>query len=419
MKTNGHRPRSTGPAYNPGLIYALEFATVLALQSTSTLEEAGERLTAALQNVVRDSSRSHPLVVSRAVFYLLALLKSSYDQPFMRTPVVLHAISSFDEERLEGSALPVITGLVRCIQSQQSLRAEITSSPDFWSILQRLHAHPEAASLVFDVLKDIVTASPSSITADNYESAVSLANDFASAGSVGAMQEQRKVAAARRQGKPRASVPDPPKPLDNPLINRGVQAVDLIHPPLTDRVPSLINQSHLERHEAWAAYWSPIFRALSKQCLNPSRDIRNRAIGALQSSIQSREMESGEHAEWNAIFNDVLFPLMVRLLKPEVYQSDPSGMQDSRVRIARVVCSIFTYYVDNLHELKDPDTEQMQKLWIRVLDIMDRLMNSGQGESLVSLAQVIVISPATSALTYDSANIRSKNYLYDCETPSP
>lgn len=123
----------------------------------------------------------------------------------MRAPVVLHAISSFDQERLDNSAFPVMKGLARCISDPGPLRNEVINSPDFWSILQRLHQQQDAAPLVFDLLRNIVDTSPTAVTADNYESAVSLANDFATAGSVGAVEEQRRDVATRK-GKPAKQV---------------------------------------------------------------------------------------------------------------------------------------------------------------------------------------------------------------------
>lgn len=130
---------------------------------------------------------------------------------------------------------------------------------------------------------------------------------------------------------------------------------------------------------AWAAYWSPIFGALTTQCINPSRDIRHQAISALQRSLLSPELASTDHTEWIAIFDEVLFPLVLRLLKPEIYQSDPQGMSETRVQAATLVCKIFLHYLVLLSEW-----DGMLDLWLRILDILDRMMNSGQGDSLVS-----------------------------------
>jgi golgi-specific brefeldin A-resistance guanine nucleotide exchange factor 1 len=116
----------------------------------------------------------------------------------MRIPVVLHGISSFGQDILENSALPVLGGLSRCINSAGSLRNEIIISPDFWSILQRLHLHDQSAPMVFQLLQSIIDSAPPTITADNYESAISLANDFANAGSVGSIEERRRDSMVRR-----------------------------------------------------------------------------------------------------------------------------------------------------------------------------------------------------------------------------
>lgn len=162
---------------------------------------------------------------------------------------------------------------------------------------------------------------------------------------------------------------------------------------LTTRIPVLMKQSHLESKEgmflfcpnlfqklteiAWAAYWSPIFGALTTQCTNPCREIRHQAFSSLQRSLLSPELTSGDHEEWTAIFGEVLFPLIQRLLKPEVYSSDPVGMSETRVQAATLLCRIFLHYLVLLSKW-----EGMLDLWLKILDIMDRLMNSGQGDSL-------------------------------------
>lgn len=122
----------------------------------------------------------------------------------MRVPVILHAISSFDQDILEMSATPVLNSLSRCIAESELLRREIVISPDFWSILQRLRPQAVSAPIVFEILKGIVESTPPAISSDNYESAVALANDFASAGSIGAAEERRRDTNARRSrgGKP-------------------------------------------------------------------------------------------------------------------------------------------------------------------------------------------------------------------------
>ena len=157
-----------------------------------------------------------------------------------------------------------------------------------------------------------------------------------------------------------------------------------------------MQQSHLESSEgkfvmtaqlpaerlicdsAWSAYWLPIFEALKTQCTNPRREVRQLAFSALQRSLLSPELTRTDPKEWTAIFGKVLFPLIHRLLKPEVFSTDRDGMSEMRVQSASLLCKVFLQYLVLLSEW-----EGMLDLWIKVIEVMDRLMNSGQGDSLV------------------------------------
>ena len=231
----------------------------------------------------------------------------------------------------------------------------------------------EAAATVFELLESIVAGRSPAVTVDNYELAVALLDNFASAGRVGAVIEQK-----RERNRPRTKPAKPTKARDDPAVSRGIKAVNLIYQ-MTHRAPAFIEQSHLERQEAWITYWSPIFNALCTQCLNPCREIRHQAFSCLQGSLLSPELASPDYQEWTAIFGEVLFPLILRLLKPEIYQLDPIGMSETRVQAATLLCKIFLHYLVLLSEW-----DGMLDLWLKILDILDRLMNSGQADSLVS-----------------------------------
>lgn len=306
--------------------------------------------------------------------------------------MVLHAISSFKKDLFEKSATLVLQGLTRCIKEPGPLRNEIMTSPDFWVILKNLALNPSSASAVFEILEGVAIGSPPTIMADNYESAVKLLNDFATAGSVGSTVEQKQDKRTRRGQPVKQTKPQ----VADAVVARGIKAVTMIYS-LTSRIPVLMEQSHLESKEgklvnlsgrvrilthntAWAAYWSPIFMALTAQCTNPCREIRHQAFSSLQRSLLSEKLTSGDHEEWIAIFGEVLFPLITRLLKPEVYSSDPVGMSETRVQAATLLCRIFLHYLVLLSKW-----DGMLDLWLKILDIMDRLMNSGQGDSLVCL----------------------------------
>lgn len=77
IRTNGHRTTSQGLLYDPSVVYILELATIIAMRDEATIELIGQVVADALQNVVRDASNVHPLIISRVVFYLLHLLNRS------------------------------------------------------------------------------------------------------------------------------------------------------------------------------------------------------------------------------------------------------------------------------------------------------------------------------------------------------
>jgi len=285
--------------------------------------------------------------------------------------VILHFISSFGQDLLKKSAQPLLQGLSDCISGPLGLRNEIATTPDFWSVLHALLAAPEAAPKVFEIVETLVNTV---ISTDNYEAAMSLLNDFATAGSVGALGEQRRDQVPRKGRQAAKSG----KSENAEVVQRGVKAIGIIYQ-MTHRVPLFIEQSHLETNEAWNAYWSPIFRALTTQCLNPCREIRQQAFTSLQRSLLSADLASPDHKEWTAIFSEVLFPLITQLLKPETYQTDPVGMSETRVQAATLLCKVFLHYLVLLTQW-----EGMMELWLKILGVMDRLLNSGQGDSLVS-----------------------------------
>jgi hypothetical protein len=75
---NGQKSRQNSAVYDPALVYILEFCTVLALRDDVTVELLGKRVVAAIQSILRDVPRYHPILVERATFYLFNLLQASY-----------------------------------------------------------------------------------------------------------------------------------------------------------------------------------------------------------------------------------------------------------------------------------------------------------------------------------------------------
>lgn len=76
--SNGQKARQTTAVYDPGLVYILEFCTILALRDENTIEALGKQVVEAMQEILRDVARYHPVLIERATYYLFNLLKASY-----------------------------------------------------------------------------------------------------------------------------------------------------------------------------------------------------------------------------------------------------------------------------------------------------------------------------------------------------
>lgn len=84
----------------------------------------------------------------------------------------------------------------------------------------------------------------------------------------------------------------------------------------------------------------------------------------------------------------MLIPLITQLLKPEVYQSDPLGMSETRVRAATLLSKVFLHYLVLLDGLGEKGEKGLfEELWITIVGIMDRLGNSGQGDMEEAVAE--------------------------------
>jgi golgi-specific brefeldin A-resistance guanine nucleotide exchange factor 1 len=89
------------------------------------------------------------------------------------------------------------------------------------------------------------------------------------------------------------------------------------------------------------------------------------------------------------IFNQVLFPLIDDLLKPEVIQRDPTGMTETRVRACSLLCRAFLLY-----EIQPNNgTKDVRDIWLQLLDLLEHLMGFNKRDPLVCVSFRFVALP--------------------------
>ncbi|CAG8710752.1 31054_t:CDS:2, partial [Racocetra persica] len=204
---------------------------------------------------------------------------------------------------------------------------------------------------------------------DNFNECVELLAEFASAASSALEQDSPHESYMRT---PRTRI----SKTQSAIIDRARKAVELLYI-LYNQIPKLLVESETPPREAWSTYWLPILTGLSQQCYNPCREVRQCAISFLQRSLLDPELVSHGVTEWVVIFDVVLFPLLDQLLKPEIFQTDPTNMEETRIRASALICKIFLHYLNRLSEWGG-----LTSLWSQILDVMERYMTTGNNESL-------------------------------------
>lgn len=148
-------------------------------------------------------------------------------------------------------------------------------------------------------------------------------------------------------------------------------------------------------------FFLPPLRTLGHLLTNPSRPIRTKALAHLQRTLPgSSQLSPPDAATLSLVFDAVLFPTLDELLKPQVFMLDPAGMEETRLRACALVCRVFLVYLGEQGE-KGGDGRLME-LWLGVVDVLDRLMNSGKPDQLVRPATATSFSlPQTSNFKID------------------
>lgn len=125
----------------------------------------------------------------------------------------------------------------------------------------------------------------------------------------------------------------------------------------------------------------PLVSSLGRQSTNASREVRQSAISQLQRILLGPHIvyDENDHSQVEEMFNRVAFPLVDELLKPQVFLRDPRGMAETRLRASALLCKAFMHF-----EVRDnrPNVD-IRLLWIQVLDLLDRLMNTDKMDQIV------------------------------------
>ncbi|KAJ7702369.1 hypothetical protein B0H17DRAFT_1167206 [Mycena rosella] len=384
--------------YDPASVFLLETMVSICCQTSQFIEELWPIVFEHLSALLATSTQYSFLLIERAVVGLLRLCLIVAKKPSLRDQIYLSfdLLSCLPPSVGTSVAGQIVAGVLLLVQNHKEIISSQTEWNLVFALLRSTISHPEAARLSFELITNLVLdGREQAVTIDNFTGLLNLLDEFAAA--AGAVVEGQHHQGRRHE--PLTSANSPP-------IERGRKAIDLIVN-LKKFMSPLSESAHLARGQAWRQLCLPLIISLGRQSTNAAREVRHSAIGQLQRMLLGPHIlfDEADAEQVEEIFNRVIFPLLDELLKPQVFQRDPRGMPETRLRASALLCKAFMHF-----EVRDSQAKaDIRILWIQILDLLDRLMNIDKGDQLYeavpeSLKNVVLVMHAAQILVPPSAD---------------
>ncbi|KAJ3113573.1 GDP/GTP exchange factor for ARF [Phlyctochytrium bullatum] len=413
---------TTSSKFSPAAVFYLELLIRIALQNRDRMAVVWPLALEYIKNVLNDPLSKPAPLLDRAVVGLMRLIirlvhqvkvlwidqRLTDDEDDMVATVLqsLDLLVGLPSEAFGIVAEQVIAGLLTLIKLDQSILLRHSKWHTVLQLLSATATHPEASKSGFEIATLLVNESADSIvTVENFGECVDLFIGFASAaGSIIATTERSSQSELNTKLGSESSLERNPSRNGSPKVARrstggknaawnnaieiAIKALDKLFK-LQYKIPRLIQQSGIRQERAWFEFWLPILSGLGQQCYHPSREVRQHALTLLQRALLATELENGTFGvpgfelspsmveTWVDCFENVIFPLLDELLKPEVYKLDPNGMDETRMRASALLCKIFLQYLQRLLRYRD-----LPRLWVNILNYMKRYMQASRQEFL-------------------------------------
>lgn len=422
------RSSSERPLFYAITLYYFELVIALATQNESTTGKYGKIILGKLQELLTQWDGFSSEFLNRIVAYCLTLARKC-PQVYSKSPkregaetfeerdsspsgefedivsyseelkTVLSLISSIQSGSLISAAPSIVAPLLELTEPQNWTRPVVLQDDSFWTILETLARNGKCSRAISEFIDRLSKDNYKDVFEDRYRDVFK--DNFAHVIRViGTLAMLNKAEQARRSGHktPGKISPQHKKHIEalaQEDLKRAEKSLELLNNLDTIVWESWKNDSKVDEIVRWSMYYD-YAGGLAGQCTNPIRDIRVQALSLFQRSILSRELRTRDGLSWADILDKLILPLVSTLLRPEVYEVDPAGMAATRLQAASLLCKVFLEYVVQIQQQSD----EFLRLWVNILETLDRLISSGQKDSLresvvESLKNVILVVSAS------------------------
>jgi len=368
----------------------------------------------------------HPLIIERAVVIALRLVQNASvltanatdDGPEQRTIrdqlfLALDTIRSLPAGLRSVVSLQLLGGLAPIVGVSPSFARSSTE----WGLLLVLvgeHSKGPSASAVAVRLgmRAVADGIAVGVTGENILGFLALLRDYANEAELNAAAGGAVGPNGSPNAKSRAREPPARQTLtekkelaeaDEARQQRAVEAVAALES-LRHKIPDVIASAQVPYADAWRQIWITLLGAILNQCLSSYRPLRQAAITHSQRAFLCSEVLPTAPVDVRPIFDQVLFPVLDELTKPQLAQRDPgpNGIQEVRIRICALACKLFLHLLSALASPTTPEAD-LQEVWLTLLDFFDRFMKSGKKDQLTeaipeNLKNVLLVMSASGVL---------------------
>ncbi|TFK54814.1 Sec7-domain-containing protein [Heliocybe sulcata] len=377
--------------YDPASIFLLETMVSIACQTSQYIEELWPILFEHISALLSAASQYSVLLIERAVVGLLRLCLLLAGKSSLRDQIYvsIDLLGGLPPNVLNSVGEQVVAGLDFIFKKHQDIARSQTEWNLVFALLRKTTSHPEAAKQSFDLVQRLATQGA---TADNFFCLVTMLDEFCTVASLSIENQRRPEPQGRRAAAPRSSS-------SSPAIDRGRQAVDLLSE-LSKQLPALLKAA-ADQTQEWHRLCLPLLITLGRHSTSASKDIRQTALSHLQRiTLGPHVLPGGQDGSCvQAIFGEVLLPVLEELLTADMAHRDPQGIQEIRLRASALLCKAFMHF-----EVREGQSiPEVKDLWTRTLDVHDYLLKGGGGDQTVeavteSLKNVVLVMSATGVL---------------------
>lgn len=165
----------------------------------------------------------------------------------------------------------------------------------------------------------------------------------------------------------------------------------------------------------WSECWEPLLKGISRACCDARKQLRAHALTQFQKTLHMIDMQNISYKHWVRCFENILFPLVQTLINPDwtvTPSNAPPGspkvppssneLEETRIRaMNNILTKVFLQHLNYLCQ----DEDSFKRIWLQILDFMDRYINIGRGETL---AEAITESLKNVLLVMDTQKVFSK-----------